>query len=148
MIDDRLPTIAIRRRIARTSHHIGSPVGSAVRTIPGRRLGDLQTVQQSPQLLPLRRVDHVIGVEPEGIITRGSRECRVAGCGEIIDPDEIKHPRPNSLAISRVRSFEPVSTTTLWSNRPRTDSKQDGRLPSSSRTIMVSETVALRLGDS
>ncbi len=34
---------------------------------------------------------HIIGVEPEGIIALCPRECRVAGRGEVIDPHEIEH---------------------------------------------------------
>ncbi len=53
-----------------------------------------QSVQQLPQLLPLRRVNDIIGIEPERIVTGGPRQRRVAGRGEVIDPDEIKHPSP------------------------------------------------------
>jgi hypothetical protein len=40
---------------------------------------------------------------------------------------------------------EPVSTTTISSNRPATDDKQLEMFFSSSRTIIVSESVALAL---
>ena len=45
-----------------------------------------------PALLPLCRVNHVVGIEPERIIAGGPRQRRVAGRGEVINPDEIKHP--------------------------------------------------------
>ena len=60
-----------------------------MRTVPVSRCNRPATLQ----LLPLRRVDHVIGINSERIISRGPRQRRVPGRGEIIDPDEIKHPR-------------------------------------------------------
>ncbi len=44
---------------------------------------------------------------------------------------------PNSRAISRVRSFDPVSTTTISSNSPATDDKHLKMFASSSLTIIV-----------
>jgi hypothetical protein len=51
---------------------------------------------------------------------------------------------PAARAISRVRSTLPVSTTMISSKIPRTDSRQWGRFCSSSRTIIVRLTLALR----
>ena len=96
-----------------------------------------QPVQQLPQLLPLRRVNDIIGIEPERIVAGGPRQRRVAGRGEVIDPDEIEHPSPELAAISRVRSLDPVSTTTISSNSPATDDKHFEMLSSSSLTIIV-----------
>jgi hypothetical protein len=53
---------------------------------------------------------------------------------------------PNSRAISRVRSVDPVSTTTISSNNPATDDRQFGKLACSSFTITVNDVVALRSG--
>ena len=46
------------------------------------------------ELVPLRRVKHIVGVEPECIIS--SRPCQscVASCGEVINPDEVEHLCP------------------------------------------------------
>jgi hypothetical protein len=59
MIDDGLAAGAVGRRIAGAAHDITGLVFSSQ---PGK---------QCPQLVPLRRIEHVIGVEPEGKITRG-----------------------------------------------------------------------------
>ena len=53
-----------------------------------------QTRQQRLELLAFGRLDHVVGIEPEGIIAGGVRQGRVPGRGEVVDPDEIEHPRP------------------------------------------------------
>ncbi len=47
----------------------------------------------TPATSPAPAVEHVIGVEPECIIAGGPRQRRVAGRGEVIDPDEVEHPR-------------------------------------------------------
>ncbi len=38
------------------------------------------------------RLDHVVSIEPEGKVAGRSRERRISGCREIIDPWEIKDP--------------------------------------------------------
>ena len=125
------------------------PVGSAVRTIPGLRLRDRQTVQQRLQLLPLRRVNHVIGIEPERIIPGRPRQRRVPGRGEVIDPDEIKHPRPKLPGnLPRPIGRAGVNHHDLVEQATATDPKQADMFFSSSRTIIVSEIVALRAEDS
>jgi len=69
---------------------------------------------------------------------------RIPRRGEVIDPGEFEDPRPEPRAISRVRSTLPVSTTMTSSKIPRTGSRQCGRFSSSSRTIIVRLTLALR----
>ena len=54
---------------------------------------------------------------------------------------------PNSRAICRVRSVDPVSTTTISSKSPATEERQFGKLLCSSLTIMVRLIVARRLED-
>ena len=46
------------------------------------------------ELLSLGRLDDVIGIEPKRIIAGGPRQCRIAGRGEVVDPDKIKHTCP------------------------------------------------------
>ena len=115
MVHHRLPAVPIRPRITRTPHHIrGRPIHVVARGWVERPLlagwverpreahrrasapaaAARQSVQQLPQLLPFRRVNDIIGIEPERIVAGGPRQRRVAGCGEVVDPDEIKHPRP------------------------------------------------------
>ena len=74
------------------AHHVRN-ICPGRAAFPGS-LRELQTVQQRSELLPLGRVDHVVGIQPEGIIAGGVFQGRVAGGGEIIDPDEVEHPRP------------------------------------------------------
>src|SRR5258708_95135 len=52
-----------------------------------------QAGEQALQPPPLLRFDPIICVEPEDVVTRGPRQRRVTGCGEVINPDEIEHPR-------------------------------------------------------
>jgi len=42
----------------------------------------------------VRRLDAIVSVEPEGVIARGAGQRRVAGGGEVINPDEVEHARP------------------------------------------------------
>ena len=53
-----------------------------------------ETRQQRPQLLSLVRLDHVIGVEPEGIIAGRVRERLVTRRGEAVDPRELEDLGP------------------------------------------------------
>ena len=81
MIDDRVTARPIRARVARAAHHIRGPVAGP------------QPVKNRPELFDLDRIDHIIGIEPEGVIT-GRMGQRFIPCrGEIVDPDEIKHLR-------------------------------------------------------
>ncbi len=82
MIHHRLPAIPVRSRIASAPHHVRV------------RIVGWKARQEFDQRLPLWRVNQVVGIEPERIITLGSRQRRLAGRGEVIDPDEIKHPCP------------------------------------------------------
>src|SRR5437773_12254414 len=50
---------------------------------------------------------------------------------------------PNERAISTVRSVQPVSTTTISSTSPRTDSRQRERWASSFFTIMQRLSVSI-----
>ena len=56
VVDDRLPARAIGAGIARAAHHVGGLVAGP------------QASQQRFELRALGRIDHVVGVEPEGII--------------------------------------------------------------------------------
>jgi hypothetical protein len=40
------------------------------------------------------RINHIIGVNAERIVTGPQRPCGLACRGEIVNPHEIKHPRP------------------------------------------------------
>ena len=103
-IDHRLPAIAIWPRITRTFHHVGSPVGSAVRAVPGRGLSpDLQSVQQRLRLLPLRRVDHVIGIKPEGVITPGAAQSQRSW------PRQSRRPRKNQSSVRQTPWQSPAA---------------------------------------
>ncbi len=136
MVHHRLPAAAVRSRIARAADHIRG-------LIPGP-----QTIEEGLELFSLGQIKHIIGVEPEGIIALCPRQRRVAGRGEVINPDKKSNTRaPNSRAISAVRSVDPVSTTTISSKSPATDDRHAGRLFSSSLTIMVSDVVALHVED-
>ncbi len=87
------PTIACRQPLGQLVGWVERP-REAHRRASAPAPAARQSVQQVPQLFPLRRVNHVIGIEPERIVTRGPRQRRVAGRGEVVDPDEIKHPGP------------------------------------------------------
>ena len=54
----------------------------------------LQFVEQRLELDSLGRIEHIIGIQPERIVPLCPRERRVAGRGEVTDPDEIEHPGP------------------------------------------------------
>ena len=82
MIDDGVAAAAIGAGVAGASHHVG------------RRLVRPQAVQQCPEVLTLRWVDHVIGVEPERVIAGGVGERLVPCGGEVIDPGELEHAGP------------------------------------------------------
>ena len=82
MIDDGLPAAAVGAGIAGASDDVA------------RRLVRVETLQQGDELPPLLRLDHIIGIEPEGIIAGRVRERRVAGGGEVVDPGEIEDLRP------------------------------------------------------
>ncbi len=43
------------------------------------------------------RLDHVVGIEPEGVLARGLLQRGVAGRGEVIDPGEFADLRPERL---------------------------------------------------
>ena len=62
--------------------------GCALHDITGLIVGS-QAIEQVPDRRACRRVDHIIGVEPEGVIARGMGECHVAGRREIVDPVEV-----------------------------------------------------------
>jgi hypothetical protein len=49
--------------------------------------------QQRVELFALRRLDHVIRIEPEGIIARGVCQRLVPRRGEVIDPGKLKDTR-------------------------------------------------------
>ncbi len=68
----------------REAHRRASaPAPSARQPLGTRRVGHpppprpSSIVQQLPQLFPLRRVNDIIGIEPEGIIPRGPRQRRI-----------------------------------------------------------------------
>jgi len=42
----------------------------------------------------LGRVDQIIGIEPERVIPGSPRQSGISRRREIVDPYEIKHPRP------------------------------------------------------
>ena len=67
-------------------------VGSAHGT--PRRPRHPQTPNQLLQLRPLRRLNQIIRIKPKRIITRGTSQRRIPSGPKIIDPHEIKHPRP------------------------------------------------------
>ena len=135
VIDDRLAAAAVRARVA----------GARART-QAAGSSRPQSVEQRPQFLPLGRIDHVVGIEPEGIIAGRPGQGRVPGRGEVVDPDEVEHPGAELRAISTVRSTLPVSTMTISSKTPRTDFKHCGKFFSSSRTIIVKEIFAADRG--
>ena len=73
---------------------------------------------------------------------------RVAGRGEVVHPDKVKHPCPELVTDLPGAVFRPVSTTTISSNKPATDEKQLEMMASSCITIIVNEVLALRIEDS
>src|SRR5436190_782257 len=86
-------------RSARTPRRGGWPrrAGASGRGGPagtfGAVLGVLaETLQQRLELRPLGRVDHVIGVEPIGVLADGPGQRGVAGRSEVVDPDEVEDP--------------------------------------------------------
>ena len=125
MIDDGLAAAAVGAGVAGAAHDIS------------RRLVRPQSVEELLELLPLGRIDHIVGVEPEGVIAGGVGEPSFRAAAKSSIQVKSNTRAPNSWAISTVRSFDPVSTTTISSKIPRTDSRQCGRLSCSSRTIMV-----------
>jgi hypothetical protein len=82
VIDNRLPATAVGIRVARASHH------------RRRLITPIETGGHSSQLLPLRRLDHVVRVEAECKIARGPLERDIARRGEVIDSGIIEDPRP------------------------------------------------------
>jgi hypothetical protein len=82
MIDHRLPAIPIRPWITRAANDVCGLI-----TAP-------YPIKQRLQLLPLVRINDIIGIQPERIIPGRPRERSVAGRGEVINPHEVKHPRP------------------------------------------------------
>jgi hypothetical protein len=78
MIDHGVTAGPIRARIARAPHDVSG------------RVAGPQPLEQFHQLLPLSRLDHIVGIEPEGEIACGACQRLIARRGEAIDPDEIK----------------------------------------------------------
>ena len=133
VVDHGVAAAAVGAGVAGASHHVA-----------GRLIGP-QAVEQRPQCVPLGRVDDVVGIEPEGVIAR-----RV-GAARRSAPRRSRRSRRTRTPGRRTPGRSPgsgrllpVSTTTISSKIPRTDARQCGRFSSSSLTIMVSETLAVR----
>jgi len=111
MVHHRLPAVAVRPRIARAADHIRGLFAGP------------QTVEQDLEFFSLGRIEHIIGVQPEGINAFASPVPR-ARRGEVIDPDEIEDPGPE-LAGDLPRAVgAAVSTTTISSNSPAMEPRQ------------------------
>jgi hypothetical protein len=59
-----------------------------------RPLRTIETAKQPLRFFPLHRLNHIIGIDPDRMITSRMRERLVARRREVVDPLEIKHPRP------------------------------------------------------
>jgi hypothetical protein len=68
-------------RIASTANHVG------------RLVALQQTAKKRLEPFPLGLVNHVVGIQPEGIIALGTSQGRVAGRGEVVHPGEVEYPR-------------------------------------------------------
>ncbi len=79
MVDDGLAAAAVGAGIAGASHDVS------------RRLVRPQSREELPELLPLGRVDHVVGIEPEGVNAGGVGERLIPRRGEVVDPGELEH---------------------------------------------------------
>ncbi len=75
MIDHGIAAAAVGTRIAGATHDVS-----------GRLLGS-QPVEKREELLPLRRIDLVVGIESERVIAGGVRQRFISRRGEVIDPE-------------------------------------------------------------
>jgi hypothetical protein len=82
MIDDRVAPGSIPARITCAAHHESGLVASP------------QSLKDSLELVPLNRLNHIIGIEPKRIIAGRMRKRLVSRCREVVDPFEVKHPCP------------------------------------------------------
>ena len=82
MVDDRRPAARLAVGVAGAADDVG------------RLVARPRPSSSASQLGPLGRLDHVVGVEPEGVVAGGAGQRRVAGGGEVVDPGEVEDPRP------------------------------------------------------
>ena len=84
VVDDGIAAGPIGLGVTRAAHHE-----------PGRRqFARSDLIEQPLELCPLGRLDHVIGIEPEGVIAGGMLESIVPRRGEAIDPGEFEDLGP------------------------------------------------------
>ena len=132
MVDDRVAACSVGAGIARAAHDVRDLLALS------------QSLENRFELLSLGRIDDIVGIEPKGIIPVARASAALRAAAKSSTQTKSKTCAPNDRAISAVRSVLPVSTTTISSNTPRTDSRQAERFFSSSRTIIVRLTLAFQ----
>jgi hypothetical protein len=104
MIDEGMTPVSALPGITGSAHDIsGSKWGLApamdagacprLRASPMRQSAR-QATQQRLELFAFRWLDHIIGIEPEDIISGGVCQGRITSGGKVVNPDKIKDPRP------------------------------------------------------
>ena len=92
---------------------------------------------------------NIVRIEPQDPGALRPVERKVPRKGEVVLPVRMHQFRAVDRAISSEPSFDPVSTTTIWSAAGRTLSRQRSRKPASFLTIMHTERVPVATeGDS